>query len=86
MHNQLDQALVCHHEDILDRIIDIALGKGIVFPVIDKSFVIGPADALRPADQFLFGLEILYPQVAAFESPLGDAFHPLGDLKASAGR
>ena len=81
MHDQLDQTRVSHNEDILHRIIYVALGKGVVFPIIDERFVIRPANALRPADQFLLGFEILDPQVAALQCPLGDAFHPLRNLE-----
>ena len=81
VHDQLDQAVVGNHEDILDGIVDIPLGEGVVLPVLDESMVVRHADALRPGNQFLFAFKMLDPQVAAFHCPFGDFFHPLRNLE-----
>jgi hypothetical protein len=62
MHDELYKPMVCYHKNILDGVVNIPLGKGIIFPIIDESFIIGPADALRPlADQFTLAFEVLDP-------------------------
>ncbi len=79
VHDQLDQAVVRHVKNVRHCIVNITVGERIIFPVFDEGFVVEMPDTVSPAHQFFLALEILDPQVAAFQRPLGNAFHPLRD-------
>ena len=77
MHDDLDQIRIGNQKDIINGILDIARGKRIVFPVIDKGPIVGLADTRRPLEQFLLILEPLDLQLAALQNALGYPFDTL---------